>query len=159
MTARVVAVVATLAVALMLAMLPLPELVQPLRPDWVTMVVLYWAIALQPRFGLAVPFGAGLLLDVAQGTLLGQNALGTLLAAAFVMHHHQRMRVYPLTQQAVVVALLLAAKQALVLWTSGLAGRAPDDPWPFFGGPALALVFWPVVFVLLRDLRRRYQIA
>ncbi len=159
MTARIVLITATLIVALMLTMLPLPEMAGPFRPDWVTMVVLYWAIALSPRFGLAVPFIAGLLLDVAQGALLGQNALGMVLAAAFVIHNHQRLRVYPLLQQAVVVAVLLTAKQGLVLWTSGLADRAPDNPWLYFGAPALALVFWPVVFVLLRDLRRRYQVV
>ncbi len=157
--ARIVLVAATLIAALMLAMMPLPEVAQPFRPDWVTMVVLYWAIALSPRFGLAVPFVAGLLLDVAQGALLGQNALGMILAAAFVIHNHQRLRFYPLFQQAIVITVLLAAKQGLVLWTSGLADRAPTDPWLYFGAPALALVFWPVLFVLLRDLRRRYQVA
>jgi len=159
MTARIVWITATLIAALMLTMLPLPEVIEPFRPDWVTMVVLYWAVALAPRFGLAVPFIAGVLLDVAQGTLLGQNALGLILAAAFVIHNHQRLRVYPLFQQALVITVLLAVKQGLVLWTSGLADRAPDNPWPYFGAPALALVFWPVIFVLLRDLRRRYQVA
>jgi rod shape-determining protein MreD len=149
----------SLIVSLMLVMVPLPEPAEPFRPDWVTMVVLYWAIALPPRFGLALPWIAGLLLDVTRGALLGQNALGVVLVAAFAIREHQRLRQFPIAQQAVVVTLLLLVKQALVLWISGMAGRAPDTLWLYFASPLLALVFWPVVFVLLRDLRRRYQAA
>ena len=149
----------TLIVALMLSMVPLPEIAEPFRPDWVTMAVLYWAIALPPRFGLTIPWIAGLLLDVARGDLLGQNALGTVLVAAFAIREHQRLRVFPVVQQAIVVTVLLVIKQALVLWISGMVGRAPDNLWLYFASPLLALVFWPVVFVLLRDLRRRYQAA
>lgn len=149
----------TLIVALMLVMVPLPDAAEPFRPDWVTMVVLYWAIALPPRFGLTVPWIAGLLLDVARGSLLGQNALGIVLVAAFAIREHQRLRVFPVAQQAVVVTVLLLVKQALVLWISGMAGRAPDNLWLYFASPLLTLVFWPVVFVLLRDVRRRYAVA
>ena len=149
----------SLVVALMLVMVPLPEGAEPFRPDWVTMVVLYWAIALPPRFGLAVPWIAGLLLDVAHGALLGQNALGVVLVAAVAIREHQRLRVFPVAQQAVVITVLLVLKQALVLWISGMVGRAPEDLWLYFASPLLTLVFWPVVFILLRDLRRRYQVA
>lgn len=149
----------TLAVALMLVMVPLPRVAEPLRPDWVTLVVLYWAMALPQRFGLSLAWIAGLLLDVSQGALLGQHALGTVLVAAFAMRQHQRLRVSPIAQQAVVVMLLLLCKQGLVLWISGMVGRPPVNPWLHFISPLAALLLWPVIFILLRDLRRRYQIA
>lgn len=149
----------TLVAALMLVMVPLPTVAEPLRPDWVTMVALYWAMALPQRFGLSLAWTAGLLLDVSQGALLGQHALGTALVAAFALRQHQRLRVSPIAQQAVVVMLLLLCKQGLVLWISGMVGRAPVNPWLHFISPLVALAFWPVIFILLRDLRRRYQIA
>ncbi|NIR61524.1 MAG: rod shape-determining protein MreD, partial [Gammaproteobacteria bacterium] len=93
----------TVAVALMLAMVPLPEAVDSLRPDWVALVVLYWAIALPQRFGLLFAWIAGLLLDVSMGTLLGQHALGLVLVAAVALRLHQRLRLFPLAQQALVV--------------------------------------------------------
>lgn len=159
MTPRWWLIPATFAAALMLVMAPLPEAIGPLRPDWVTLVALYWAIALPERFGLAVAWIAGLLLDVSQGALLGQHAIGIVLVTAVALRSHQRMRVSPLAQQAAFVMLLLLLKQSLVLWISGLAGRAPDDLWLYFASPLLALAFWPVVFVVLRDLRRRFQTA
>lgn len=149
----------TLLGALMLVMMPLPDAARPFRPDWVTMVALYWAIALPRTFGLTIAWISGLLVDASQGALLGQNALGLVLVVAFALREHQRLRVYPVAQQAVIVMLLLLLKEALVLWTSGMAGRAPEQVWLFLAAPATALVFWPVVFVILRDLRRRYQAA
>lgn len=149
----------TIAMALMLVMVPLPEAAEPYRPDWVALVALYWAMALPQRFGLTFAWLAGILMDVTQGALLGQNALGLVLMTAFALQYHQRLRVSPIAQQALIVVVLLFVKQALVLWTSGLAGRAPDNPWLYLSAPLTALVFWPVLFVVLRDLRRRYQVG
>jgi rod shape-determining protein MreD len=147
------------AVALMLVMLPLPEIVEPLRPDWVALVVLYWAVALPERFGLVFAWCAGLLLDVTTGALLGQHALGLVLIAAIALRVHQRLRVFPLPHQALVIVALVFFKQVIVLWTSGIAGRAPEEPWLYMLAPLTALVFWPIVFVILRDLRRRYGVS
>lgn len=149
----------TLIVALMLVMMPLPEGTEPFRPDWVTLVVLYWAIAIPQRFGLTIAWFSGLLVDVAQGALLGQHALGVVIVAAIAIHEHQRLRVFPVAQQAILITALLLVKQALMLWISGMVGRAPDDIWLYFASPLMTLIFWPVVFALLRDLRRRYQMA
>lgn len=158
MNARWWLVPLTLAAALMLVMLPLPETIEPMRPDWVALVVLYWAIALPQRFGLVFAWVAGLLLDVTTGALLGQHALGLVLIAAIALRLHQRLRVFPLPHQAMVVIALLFFKQVIVLWSSGVAGRAPEDVWPYLLAPVTALAFWPIVFMILRDLRRRYGV-
>lgn len=159
MNARWWLVPLTVAVALMLVMLPLPDAVEPLRPDWVALVVLYWAVALPERFGLVFAWFTGLLLDVTTGALLGQHALGLILIAAVALRLHQRLRVFPLPHQALVVVALVFFKQVIVLWTSGVAGRAPEEPWLYMLAPLTALVFWPIVFVILRDLRRRHGVS
>lgn len=159
MNARWWLVPLTVAVALMLVMLPLPEAVEPLRPDWLALVVLYWAVALPDRFGLVFAWFTGLLLDVTTGALLGQHALGLVLIAAIALRVHQRLRVFPLPHQALVVVALVFFKQVIVLWTSGVAGRAPEELWLYMLAPLTALVFWPIVFVILRDLRRRHGVS
>ena len=158
MSARLLPAV-TLLAGLLLVMLPLPGPVEPFRPDWVAMIALYWAFAIPQRFGLVLAWIAGLLLDVSQGTLLGQHALGLTLITAIALHMHQRVRVAPIAQQALFVMILLLIKQALVLWVSGMIDRAPDDLWRYFASPVVALILWPLVFVILRDLRRRYHLA
>lgn len=143
--------------ALILAVLPLPEWAQAYRPHWAALVLLYWCMALPDRVGVGVGWMVGLLLDVLQGALLGQYAL-TLAVLAFVMLGlYRRVRVFPLWQQSVFIGLLLLLHQVLTLWIRGVAGAAPNtlDHWlPVLGGMA----FWPWIFVLLRDLRRRYKV-
>lgn len=150
---------ATLIAALLLTMVPMPVATEPFRPDWVAMVALYWAFAIPERFGLLMAWVAGLLFDVSQGTLLGQHALGMVIITAIALNMHQRVRVSPMAQQALFVMFLLLVKHALVLWVSGMIDRAPDNLWLYFASPLVAMIFWPIVFVILRDLRRRYYVA
>ena len=46
---------ASLVVALLLGLLPLPALLQPLRPYWLALVLAYWVIEAPERVGLASP--------------------------------------------------------------------------------------------------------
>ena len=64
-----------LVVALVLMILPLPEWVQIYRPNFVTLVLIYWSMALPKRVGLWFAFFTGIILDTSQGTLLGQHTL------------------------------------------------------------------------------------
>jgi rod shape-determining protein MreD len=144
-------------VALMLTMLPLPDWAALFRPEWVAMVLIYWCLALPDRVGVGIGWSAGLLLDVAKGTLLGQNALALALVAYLTLHLHQRIRVFPLWQQALFVLLMVALAQLLVLWVKGVIGQPPGS-WLYWLPSFTSMLLWPWVFLILRDLRRQFQV-
>ncbi|HEY9201357.1 MAG TPA: rod shape-determining protein MreD [Gammaproteobacteria bacterium] len=151
-------VVPTLIVALMLQMWPLPDWLAYLRPDFVTLVLVYWALALPERVGVTVAWVVGLLLDVTHGAILGQHALGLVLVVFIVQLEYQRIRVFSLVQQALAVFVLLMIKQLLVLWVSGLVGQAP--PLQYYFLPSLAgALLWPWLFLTLRNLRRKFSLS
>jgi len=151
-------VIPTLIVALMLNMWPLPEWLEHARPEWVVLVLIYWALAMPEQIGVTVAWFVGLLLDVTQGAIIGQHAVGLVLVVFVINTQYQRIRVFSLAQQALVVLLLLLIKQVLVLWVSGMVGQAPDIGLYFL--PALTgAILWPWLFVILRDLRRRFTIS
>ncbi len=151
-------VVPTLIVALMLHMWPLPDWLEHARPEWMVLVLIYWALAMPEQIGVTVAWIVGLLLDVTQGAILGQHAVGLVLIIYIVNTQYQRIRVYSLAQQALVVLLLLLIKQVLVLWVSGMVGKAPDIGLYFL--PALTgAIVWPWLFIVLRDLRRRFTVS
>jgi len=55
------------------------------------------------------------------------------------------------------VLVLLLIEQVLVFWISGVIGYPPSDGWylaPAVGG----MVVWPLLFIVLRDLRRHFQV-
>ena len=103
----------TLFVAFMLTIMPLPEWAIEFRPDWVTLVLVYWAMALPARVGVTIAWFAGLMLDVSHGAILGQHALGLMLVIYIVHIQHQRLRVVSLVQQAIVIFFLLLLKQGM----------------------------------------------
>ena len=147
--------VLTLIAAFMLAMMPLPDWAQAFRPDWVTLVLIYWTMALPASIGVTVAWFAGLMLDVSHGALLGQHALGLVLVIYIIHAQHQRLRVASMLQQSMVIFFLLLLKQALVLWVSGIMGRAPDT-WLYFMPSLTSALIWPWVYIILRDLRRKF---
>lgn len=151
-------VIPTLMVALMLTMWPLPDWLEYARPEWVVLVMIYWTLAMPEQVGVTVAWFVGLFLDVSQGAILGQHALG-MVVVIFVIHtQYQRIRVFSLAQQALVILLLLLIKQILVLWVSGIVGTAPNIGWYFL--PALTgAIIWPWLFIVLRDLRRRFTVS
>ena len=155
MKSNIRAAILALLVAFMLTIMPLPEGMQEFRPDWVTLVLIYWAMALPSRTGVTVAFLAGLMLDVTHGAILGQHALGLTVVIYIVHLQHQRMRVASLIQQAIVIFFLLLLKQLIVLWVSGIVGRAPDT-WLYFMPSLVGAILWPWLYIVLRDLRRKF---
>ena len=151
-------IVVTFAIALMLTAVPLPEVVRDWRPAWLALVLVYWALALPERVGVGAGWFAGLLHDAMVGTLLGQHALGLALVAFFTVKLHLRLRVIPLWQQGVSVLVLVLLERGLTLWIQGILG-VPGE-WHQALWPALvSALLWPWVFVLLRDLRRRFRVV
>lgn len=148
---------ATFVVGLMLSMLPLPDWAEPYRPEWVAMILIYWCLALPDRIGVGVGWVMGLFLDVVRGAILGQHALALALTAYLALHLHQRVRLYPIWQQALTVLMLVAFAQMLVLWIKGIIGQSPQSWW--YWVPSLtSMLLWPWVFLILRDVRRKFQV-
>ena len=147
--------VLTIIGAFMLAMMPLPEWAQAFRPDWVTLVLIYWTMALPANIGVTIAWCVGLMLDISHGALLGQHALGLVIVIYIIHSQHQRLRVASLLQQGIVILFLLLIKQAVVLWVGGIMGHAPDSLLYFMPSLTSAL-FWPWVYIILRDLRRKF---
>ena len=147
----------TVIAAFMLAIMPLPDWAIEYRPDWVTLVLIYWAMALPSRVGVTIAWFSGLLLDVSYGTLMGQHAVGMVLVIYVIHIQHQRLRVASLMQQAIVIFFLLLIKQLLALWVDGMLGRAPDS-WLYFMPTIISTLLWPWTYLILRDLRRKFSI-
>ncbi|MFP3873159.1 MAG: rod shape-determining protein MreD [Thiohalophilus sp.] len=145
-------------VALALTIVPLPDMLEVARPEWMIMVLVYWVMALPQRVGVGVAWILGLLLDVVRDALLGQYAITLALIAFIVIHLHQRLRVFPIWQQALAVALLVILQYILVFWIKGLTGELPPF-WKMLLPAVSTLIFWTPVYLILRQIRRRYQLS
>jgi rod shape-determining protein MreD len=145
----------TLIGALVLSALPLPDSVVAFRPDWAVVVLLYWSLIAPRRYGLLTALWMGLALDTLSGALLGQHALALLIVVYLSQRFYLRIRVFPVSQLAVTVVLLLSMYQFTLFWIDGVAGRTVPliERW----GPVIS---GAVLFALiLTAFERRRQAA
>ncbi len=150
-------IVMSFVIAIMLTTMPLPDWVMNWRPSWVAMVLIYWCMALPDRVGIGTGWSLGLLLDVQQGTVLGQHALGLSVIAYITIISYQRFRVFPLAQQAVLVSIYLLLFQFFNMWIRGIMG-IPFQHWSIWLPALTSMLLWPWLFIILRDVRRKYHV-
>lgn len=122
--------------ALMLTIMPLPDAVAAFRPDWLAMLVIFWAMQLPRTWSVGTAWIVGIVLDVSQGTLLGQHALALCCVAFITVRFHLLMRVFPVPQLTASVFPILAIYQFLLFWINGVAGV--DAPSVAYWGPVVS---------------------
>jgi len=144
--------------ALALSIVPLPAMLELFRPEWMAMVLIYWCMAVPSRVGVSIGWLVGLLQDVSRDALLGQYALAFALVAFLTLHLHQRLRVFPIWQQALSIAVLIMLECLVILWVKGLTGQSPGF-WKMMLPAFSSLLFWPVIYLLLRHVRRTYNVS
>lgn len=153
-----VVLIATFAVAITMNILPGPKWAEPFIPDWVALTLIYWCMALPHRVSVGTGWTLGFILDVLYGSLLGQHALAKSVIAFVTVKLHPQLRMFPRWQQAVSVLVLLVINQLIVVWIRGAIGQAPGTV-AYWTPSIVGMVLWPWLFVILRDLRRRWQMA
>ncbi len=151
------AIVFTFIVALLLTIMPLPEWARHLRPDWVGLVLIYWCMAVPERVGVGSGWFAGLLVDLLTGAVLGRHALALAVVAFLTIKFHQRVRLFPILQQAFTVLVLLVLHQLIALWISRFIGR-PGVPLHFWMPSLVGMLIWPPVYGLMRGIRHGFRV-
>ena len=149
-------VIVTILLALMLTLVPLPEALDPFRPDWVVLILIYWGMMTPRSYNVGSAWIIGILLDVAQGTLLGQHALALCVVVYITIKFHLLMRVFPLLQLTSTVFALLALYQFLLFWINGVAGvTAPAIG--YWASVITGAIVWPFLSMFLSGVRFRAQ--
>jgi rod shape-determining protein MreD len=152
------AIVGTFLVAYLFAVYPLPGWLVWARPECVALVLIYWVVALPQRIGVLTAFLVGVVLDILEGAVLGQNALALSFVAFLAFILYQRLRVFNLWQQAAVVFMLLGLNQLLVQWVQNATSQGAQS-MSFLMPALMGALLWPGVFIVLRHVRRRYRVT
>lgn len=152
------AILTTLLIALILALLPMPEWTVWLRPAWVLMVLIYWAMTVPYRVGVGVAWLMGLILDLLNGTLLGEHALALTVIIYFVSRIYIRLRMSPSLQQGMSIFAFVLLYQFILYCVQGFIGQLPES-YLYWLSPVTSMLLWPWLFVLLRDFHRRFKVA
>ena len=149
--------IGTLVFALVSMLVPLPGVLEPFKPYWPALFLLYWSLESEDRVTLGLAFMVGLGADLLDGAVLGEQALRLCALVFIALRFRSRLRFFPMWQQALAVLALLLNDRILLLIVRMLAGGAlPPASW--WISPFVGAALWPFLFLLLDDLRARLRI-
>jgi len=142
----------TLLLAFLLNLLPWGQ--WPGVPDFVALVLVFWSIHQPRKIGIGIAFCMGLLMDVHEATLLGQNALAYTLLSYFAIMIHRRVLWFSVGVQALhVLPLMLLTQLIQLVIRMSVSGKFPG--WLYFSESFVCVALWPVVVWLLLAPQRR----
>lgn len=117
-------------------------------PDLLAMTLVFWSVRQPRRVGMGAAFIFGLMMDVHESTLLGQNALAYTLLCFGAVLMHRRLLWFPVQQQALQV-LPLFALATLAEWLIRLVAGHAAANWSLLLAPLIQALLWPLLSTLL----------
>lgn len=148
----------SLAIAILLTVLPYPDWMRFAVPNWVTLVLFYWCIATPKKVGVGTGWITGILVDLLLHTLFGLHAVTKAFVAMIAVTAHRRLRMYHLWQQCIIVFIISAVEISFVNWvfhlTNDVAMRLI-----FWQSALTSALVWPVVYTILRYARQQSGIT
>ncbi|MET0279856.1 MAG: rod shape-determining protein MreD [Steroidobacteraceae bacterium] len=138
----------TALIALVLTLLPLPQLVSIVWPNLLVLVVLYWSTMAPQAGGMLLGFLAGLALDVLGGSQLGQHAFAMALLTYLALRLHLLTRAKPLFEQSIFVVIAIVVYEATLWAIDGFSSRDTGS-WTRWMHIPIDAMLWPVVVGLL----------
>jgi len=118
------------------------------RPDFVLLVLLFWALHEPRSIGQGIAFFAGLFMDVSDSMLLGQHALAYVIAVFGAQIFRVRILTFHIPEQTLHILGITVLATCTMLALNLLLGA--DFPgFGYFVSPVISAMLWGPVNWLL----------
>jgi rod shape-determining protein MreD len=134
----------TLLIALAIKLLPWSGWGLALRPDFLLVALLIWAQKRPSLVGMALAWPLGLLADIQDGVVLGQNALAYVVGVYLVQYLHRRLMQFALPFQALHIFVILMMVEVVTLVIGWTSGKTPQVGTMFAAVPVGAALWYLV---------------
>ncbi len=139
--------------AFIVGSISLPHVLELISPFWLLLFFIYWLIYSDSSGIYSAALILGLLLDVLQGAILGQNALALVISSAFILSVKKSFFVSNLTTQQVYVFIASLIYLIFFLITH-LVIQGLQIQWLIIFVPFTGAIVWPIVRFLLAKLKQ-----
>jgi len=139
-------------IALIVGAISLPSVLEIISPFWMLIFFIYWIIYTDSKALYFIALILGLLTDILQGSILGQNALALLISSAFIFNVKKSFYVSNLTTQQVYI-FIASIIYLIVLILTHIAIQGFDFSWLILLSPFTGAIIWPLVRLFLAKLK------
>ena len=139
-------------IALIIGAISLPSGLETVSPFWMLIFFIYWIIYTDTKALYLFALIIGLLTDILQGSILGQNALALLISSAFILNVKKSFYVSNLTTQQVYV-FFASLIYLIALMLTHLAIQGFNFNWLIILSPFTGSIIWPLVRLFLAKLK------
>ena len=140
-------------IALIIGSISLPSFLELASPFWMLSFFSYWLIYSDGKNIFTSAFILGILLDIIEGGILGQNALALVLSSTYILYVQKSFLVSNLTTQQVYIflgSIIYLIIFVLVLqFTQDL-----NFEWLILLSPFTSAILWPLIRSLLAKLKQ-----
>lgn len=157
MNERLLMLILSFTVALIFSIMPLPQELFYLRPDYMVGLILIWTLFDSERVSIGLGFTVGLCQDVLSGALLGAHGFALSLVCYFVLKFSRRLRFISVWQQALVLFTLVLMNQLLLASFEAFSGHFSS-----FFNPLLPAVssagLWLLAFFIVHSVSKEQSL-
>ena len=147
-----VLIFASLLLALIFCVYPLPPAFALVRPELLCLLMIYWIMDSPQHFGMLFGWCIGLVQDVAENTVWGAHALALMLVAYVCQVSYQRMRSYSVWHQSMWIFVFLGMHQVIANWVQSMAGYHAQV-YSLLMPAVVTALFWPLLILVMRQIR------
>ena len=139
-------------IALIVGTIALPSVLEIVSPFWMLIFFIYWIIYSDTKALYLFALILGLLTDILQGSILGQNALALLISSTLIFNVKKSFYVSNLTTQQVYV-FFASLIYLISLILTHLVTQGFDFSWLIILSPFTCSIIWPLVRLSLAKLK------
>jgi rod shape-determining protein MreD len=133
--------------ALILSILPMPELISIFRPPWILLLVLYIEYFLPGNFKLITLLFVGLGLDVLLSTVIGEHSFALLLVTWIASGKSRRFQFFSMLQQICLIGFFCFLYQSTISMLDALLGFNYNLFMPI-ASALFGMFIWPWIRLL-----------
>lgn len=140
-------------IALMLDIFPLSPGLLWWRPMFTLLLLIYWVLMEPYRVSVGAAFFIGLLLDLLDGSLLGEHALAFVVVAYLVTKLYRQLRAFHFPQQCLAVFICLLIVKLVIFILQLIIGESLHTSFYWFSLLS-SIIIWPLLWFGFNSLRR-----
>ena len=140
-------------IAFITGAISLPSFLELCSPFWLLLFFTYWLIYTDSKKIITFALILGLLLDILQGGILGQNALSLVLSSAFILNEKRSFFISNLSTQQVYIFFGSVIYLIVFLLVHQLA-QGLNFEWLILLSPFTGAILWPLIRSLLAKLKQ-----